>query len=64
MSTFIGMGANKETNKKVADITKLEKENKKLSDKVKELTENNEILEKEKVELETKVKELTGKSAE
>lgn len=64
MSTFIGMGANKATNKKGADTAKLEKENKKLSDKVKELTENNETLEKEKVELENKVKELTEKSTE
>ena len=35
MSTFIGMGVNKA---KTVDTSKLEKENKKLSDKVKELT--------------------------
>lgn len=56
MSTFIGMGVNKA---KVVDTSKLEKENKKLSDKVKELTKEVETLTKDKTELENKVKELT-----
>lgn len=58
MSTFIGMGVNKA---KVVDTSKLEKENKKLSDKVKELTKEVETLTIEKSELEDKVKELTKK---
>lgn len=61
MSTFIGMGVNKATDKKIADSSKLEKENKKLSDKIKELTEIVENLTNEKLKLETKVKELTEK---
>ena len=56
MSTFIGMGVNKV---KTVDTSKLEKENKKLSDKVKELTKEVETLTKDKTELENKVKELT-----
>lgn len=56
MSTFIGMGVNKT---KAVDTSKLEKENKKLSDKVKELTKEVETLTKDKTELENKVKELT-----